>query len=375
MASPTEKKNPNIPDLMAALPFELKIEILSRLPVKLLLQLTCICKSLNSIIFSPIFARKHLSMSTTRRLYLSSYQNQFNLKSYSLQSIFTDLTTNFTQLGFPFYTSISNSYYIACSCDGVLCLTDDYQSIVVLWNPSIRKFKKLPHFEEYPQALKKLRVTHGFGYDHVSDHYKVVVAYQFHSIRSGIHEDTTKVKALTLGTHDWRTIPTFPFGSIFDHGAGKYVSGTINWLDYTESYWIGQPHPFIISFDLVKESFQKIPFPDHGRRDWCNITLFVWRDCLSIIFDHDVWVMNTYGIQESWIKLFSVSFLQHPRMSCILSKASYICDGQLLLEVKDKKKQKRKLIAYNSKNGAFKVTKFLRLPEVCVESLLSPDII
>ncbi|XP_058785018.1 F-box/kelch-repeat protein At3g23880-like [Vicia villosa] len=368
------KPNPNITDSLHTLPFELKIEILSRLPVKLLLQLTCICKSLNSIIFNPKFVRKHLSISTTRRLHLSSYQNEFNLKSYSLQSMFTDLTTNFTQLGFPFYTDVINSYYIACSCDGVLCLADHYEHKVVLWNPCIRKFKKLPPFEN-PSVFKKLRVTHGFGYDHVSDLYKVVVVYTTSiKARSGVHEDTTSIKVLTLGTRDWRTIPTFPFGSIFDYGAGKCVSGTVNWLDYTEIYWIGRPKPIIVSFDLAKESFQKISLPDHGRRDECNMTLFVWRDCLSIIFDHDVWVMNTYGVKESWIKLFSVSCLRNPSMSSILiAKASYICDGQLLLELKEKKK--RKLIVYDAKNGTFKVTKFLRLPEVCVESLLSPDIV
>ncbi|CAK8542384.1 unnamed protein product [Lathyrus sativus] len=379
MASSTKKTNPNIThniidSLLHTLTFDLKIEILSRLPVKLLVQLTCICKSLNSIIFNPNFVQKHLSISTTRRLHLASYNPLFNLKSYPLQSLFTGITTNFSQLGFPFYNTYVNDffYYIACSCHGILCLADYNQYTVVLWNPSIGKFKILPPFE-YPNYGTKVHVNHGFGYDRVSDHYKVVVRYHKRSTRSGIHEDITTVKVLTLGTDYWKTIPTFPFGTIIDFDGGKCVSGTINWLAYTETYRVGQP--FIVSFDLAKESFQKIFLPDHGRRDGCNLTLLVWTDCLGIICDHDVWVMNTYGVPESWTKLFSVSYLEDPRMSSILTKALYIFeDDKLLLELQVEKRR-RKLIVYNPKNGTFKVTNFVRLPEVCVESLLSPDII
>ncbi|CAL5187297.1 unnamed protein product [Lathyrus oleraceus] len=397
MASPTKKTNPNVthstiidgtnpnvthstiidgtnPNIIDSLDFGLKIEILSRLPVKLLLQLTCICKFLNSIIFNPNFVRKHLSLSTTRRLHLASYNSLFRLNSYPLQSLFTHTITSFSQLPFPFYiNNVENFYYIACSCDGILCLADHYRYTVVLWNPSIRKFKKLPPFE-CPKYGRKLHLNHGFGYDPVSEHYKVVVLYHRHSTSSGIHEDKTTVKVLTLGTHCWRTIPKFPFDAINIDGAGKCVSHTVNWLAYTETYRVGR-QPFIVSLDLAKESFQKIFLPDHERRDGCNITLLVWKDCLGLISDHDVWVMKTYGVQESWIKLFSVSYLEDPEMSSILTKALYIFeDDKLLLELQEEKRR-RKLIVYNPKNGSFKVTKFVRLPEVCVESLLSPDII
>ncbi|RHN69125.1 putative F-box domain-containing protein [Medicago truncatula] len=50
---------------LPTLPFDLVAEILCRLPVKLLLQLRCLCKSLNSLILDPKFAKKHLRMSTT----------------------------------------------------------------------------------------------------------------------------------------------------------------------------------------------------------------------------------------------------------------------------------------------------------------------
>jgi len=73
-------ENPNIPPallsshddddslhkpLLSTLPFDLIPEILCRLPVELLLQLRCICKSRNSLINDCKCAKEHLSLSTT----------------------------------------------------------------------------------------------------------------------------------------------------------------------------------------------------------------------------------------------------------------------------------------------------------------------
>ncbi|KAL5076441.1 hypothetical protein RYX36_015425, partial [Vicia faba] len=188
-------------------------EILSRLPVKTLVQFRCVCKSWNSLISDNKFSRKHFNLSTTRDLHVISYDeplNRFVLKSYPLQSVFTDLTTNFTQLGFPYNSPFEhNLHYIVGSCDGILCLADYHNSFVVLWNPSIRKFKELPPFEhpELPPAVK-----YGFGYDHVSHNYKVVVVYDYST------QDTTKIKVYTLTTNSsWRNIQTLPFPSEFGY--------------------------------------------------------------------------------------------------------------------------------------------------------------
>ncbi|MCI53759.1 F-box/kelch-repeat protein, partial [Trifolium medium] len=51
---------------LPTLSLDLIEEILCRLPVKLLVQLRCVCKSWNALISDPKFAKKHLSRSTTR---------------------------------------------------------------------------------------------------------------------------------------------------------------------------------------------------------------------------------------------------------------------------------------------------------------------
>ncbi|PNX81999.1 F-box/kelch-repeat protein [Trifolium pratense] len=116
------------PSSLPTLPFDLISEILCNLPVKLLLQLQCVCKSWKSLISDHNFAKKHLRKSTPR------------------------LMIQRTKLRFP--NSLKNKYCSpsgVCSCDGILCFVADNGSFV-LWNPSIRKFKILPPLNNAPNG-------------------------------------------------------------------------------------------------------------------------------------------------------------------------------------------------------------------------------
>ncbi|CAK8564856.1 unnamed protein product [Lathyrus sativus] len=211
-------------------------------------------------------------------------------------------------------------------------------------------------------------MTCGFGYDHVSRSYKVVVVYYFYN--KGTSENTNKVKVHTLGTNSWKSIQMFPSDTVFTEKSGKYLSGTINWVAFVKGR--RSDPPFIVSFDLDKESYQKVFLPDPGEIDVFNLTLCVLKDCLCILSDHDVWVMKEYGIKESWIKLFDFSCLRDPTKTSILTNVLYICEvDHMLLEFSYH--EKKKLILYDSKNGTFNnAAIFQHTLEVCAESLVSP---
>ncbi|XP_058785035.1 F-box/kelch-repeat protein At3g23880-like [Vicia villosa] len=315
------------------------------------------CKSWNSLISDRSFTRKHLSLSTTRRLHSAAYEHKPDglvHNSYPLESV---LSTKVKQQRLPF-----NS--ILASCDGILCLCDKRKAFVALWNPSIRKFKELPPFKN-TRILNRVYMTFGFGYDRVSDNYKVVVLYYSESNLL----DTTKVKVHTLGTNFWKTSESFRFGAVCYEQPGTYVCGTINWMAYTE--WTRKGPLFIVSFDLGNDSYQKLLPPDHTEISPDYLTLSVLRDCLCLISDHHIWVMKEYGIQVSWTKLFSFSCIQDPTKDYSLSNALYIFeDGQLLLEILDD--WKTKWIVYDPNNDTFMVTRFTNILNVCLETLISP---
>jgi len=180
----------------------------------------------------------------------------------------------------------------------------------------------------------------------------------------------TDVKVHTLDTYFWKSIQECPFDAVSTRQCGKFVSGTINWLTFIDIY--RQSARFIVSFDLEKESCRKILPPDDEGVDTSNLFLGVLRDFLCIISGNDVWIMKEYGIQESWTKLFIVSNMQDPSKSYILTEVVYTFeDDQVLLECF--RNYKRNLFVYDSKNRTCKFTRFeYTIPEVCIESLISP---
>ncbi|XP_058781169.1 F-box/kelch-repeat protein At3g23880-like [Vicia villosa] len=281
------RTNPN-PNMMScsSLPFDLIPDILSRLPVKFLLQLQCVCKSWNSLISDHQFVRKHLNRSNTHNLHClrrpNCYSHHYTIQSNPLRSVFTRINPNFTSLIFPSYGIHERvKFELIGSCDGILCLADYCLHLVILWNPSVKKGKELPLLER----TRDVSFTSiGFGYDSLADTYKVIVI------------NKTKGKVHTLGTNFWKSIPDFPSDGLPVERKGRFVSGsgTINWLT---TY-------FIVSFDLRKESYQKIFLPPvvNARR----LFLGVMRDSLCIIANSDIWIIKEYGNEESWTKLFTI---------------------------------------------------------------------
>ncbi|KAL5078048.1 hypothetical protein RYX36_017032 [Vicia faba] len=238
MATTEETNNDSLPNL----PINLVAEIFCGLSVKLLVQLRCMCKFWNSLISGLNFTRKHLSLSTTRRLHCTKYKSKPHVlieNSYPLESV---LSTKFTQNRLPFNNIIA-------SCEDILCLFDKPKAYVALWNPSIRIFKELPLFLNCEILNNKVYMTFDFDYDQVSHNYKVVVLYytKYNLL------DTTKVKVHVLGTNCWKTTQTFPFGAVFDEQSGTYVRGTLNWITHTQWRRIGPI--FILSFHLENDSY------------------------------------------------------------------------------------------------------------------------
>jgi len=357
--------------LLPTLSFDLVTEILCRLPVKLLLQLQCLCKSFKHLISDRKFAKKHLCMPTKRyhlMVYSANNSGDFVLYDSSILSVLSGSTITQTQLIYP--NSLGYGYILSlCSCDGILCLTIFNRSSPILWNPSTRKSKILPPLTYIQRDYTFCSFS--FGYDHFIDNYKII----------GICKNQVSVN--TLGSDYWKRIVDFP-NHFFIFGLGIFVGGTVNWLarDWARDDSILNSHEqFILSLDLKKESYEKVPQPDLEKDSWGPDlwTLGVVRDCLSIFASKfyflDVWIMKEYGHKESWTKLYSVPKLQ--ARDFVACKALYISeDGQLLVDFYEKGSGKMKLVVYDSKSGTSAIAEFqnnysVLNPKVYIESLMS----
>ena len=92
----------------------------------------------------------------------------------SVQSLVTALLEKISEFRIPF-TFESGYAYLVGSCNGLLCLTDSWRyslgnNAIYLWNPSIRKYKRLPGTcLSYSDCFEL-----GFVYDFQNNDYKVV---------------------------------------------------------------------------------------------------------------------------------------------------------------------------------------------------------
>jgi F-box interacting protein len=213
---------------------------------------------------------------------------------------------------------------------------------------------------------------YGFGYDPISDNYKVVVVFSdlTHddlSIDELMNEVMREVRVYILGTNSWKNVSEFPFAIVSVQHLGQHVNDTINWLGFAGI------KRFIASFDLGNETYQEVLLPDDsGEVDENTLRLSVFRDYLCIIFGEDVWVMKEYGNKESWTKLFTMSYMRDPRTSSYpyIKAIRVFEDGQVLLMYREGRKWGH--ISYNCKNDTSKFIEVENTPEVCIESLLSP---
>ena len=315
---------------MPHLPNEIILEILSLLPVKSLMRFKCVCKSWRLMISDPEFAKKQLNVATKEsgkldNLRLILHSPYLRIKSCSLPSLFYE----------PFGYSINHDYpgrdlgvineIVGCY-NGLVCISirDMEKDTIFVWNPSIKESKRLPS-KPFEQLF--YLVSYAFGYDSITDDYKVVRlvccsindSYEYH------------VEVFSLRSNAWRKIRSFPY-FLFTDEAGKHVNGSINWAvsrDKNNDHW------FIASLDLATESYQVVPQPDCANETLKPI-IRVLGGQFCIIFEYDdiidVWVMQEYGVKESWSKLVTVPFFSDPLDANYAKPLFYLKEGAILID-------------------------------------------
>ncbi|XP_057486039.1 F-box/kelch-repeat protein At3g23880-like [Actinidia eriantha] len=309
------------------LPPELIVEILLFLPVKSLIRFKSVCKSWQTMISKPQFAKKHLSLATKddiinpwRIIIRYPYHD---LKSCSLHSIFHEPQSYVVDLDYPL-KRLRRDVRIVGSCDGLVCISffENLIDIIYIWNPSTRETHILP---SYGRGFN-FSISYGFGYDSSNDDYKVV--------RVAFVNGPLEVKVYSLRTDSWRRIQDFPSNLINFHSTecGQLVNGSLNWAAThpTNQSWV------IIALDLGQETYREIPQPNYGK-ELFGISVRALRGSLCVVCNDaftsaDLWVMKEYGVTDSWTKLVSIPyiFMQEPVLCS--GPLWYLKDGGILVD-------------------------------------------
>ncbi|KAJ0807648.1 putative F-box associated interaction domain-containing protein [Helianthus annuus] len=108
----------------------------------------------------------------------------------------------------------------------------------------------------------------------------------------------------SLRDNDWRRVGD----SVYNHFRGwdlpgVFVNGVLHWV-------VGKGLgglQLIVGLSLADERFSEVPMPEFGDRGdvFCRkgCRLVVVGEKLGVFFEDKLWVMNEYGVRESWVKI------------------------------------------------------------------------
>ncbi|OMO57954.1 hypothetical protein COLO4_34969 [Corchorus olitorius] len=154
------------------IPHDMFDEILCRLAVKDVLRFRCLSKGCRDLIDSPDFVKLHLSHSlktnSHRFLIIRNYGNP---KPYTLDF---DSLENAQIKNTDILPDLQVDSPILGSCNGLIALHSKNGDAIVICNPTTRKTREIPK----PPTTGNMYVNYGFGYDPVSDDYKLVMLIQ-----------------------------------------------------------------------------------------------------------------------------------------------------------------------------------------------------
>ncbi|KAI3698399.1 hypothetical protein L2E82_41915 [Cichorium intybus] len=348
------------------IPPEIINNILYRLPAKSLGRFKSVSKDWLSLISEPQFIKTHHN--THKRCHLI-VSNHHRLCSLQFPRHEAEPVPEPTNIRFELhYLNLT----IHGSCNGLVLVSGhDFASVhIVVLNPTTGEFVECQHpIMRTLVDFLEIEIMYGFGYDSVTDDYKVVTISYFHNSYL-IPPDNMSIHVYSLRTNTWKEVTDSPY----DHShwrslPGVFVDGFLHWVANKDS----DHSPVIIAFSLADEKFYELPSPNlHNNavvmsRIACN--LIVLGGKLAIFVKDEVWLMNEYGVRESWTKILVNGLDGIP----IVEPMSLYVSGKFLLVSHDF------LLVYDVEETTFckivnvsRKIKGLRIRGTYVESLVSP---
>ncbi|XP_061955277.1 F-box protein CPR1-like [Populus nigra] len=260
------------------LPQDMLTGILARLPFKTILQCRCVSKTWYSLISRSTFATHHLNKTTKTKnsdILLFRYcsrESNGEIEHYFL----------YPDEGFP------DNHLEELDCP--------FKSTwAALWNPSIRKTVSIPRpnvtFTSHGSFVHSL----GFGFDSISNDYKLVRVVYLQDCSFGFDEVPPMVEVYTMRRGCWGMITNDLKYVIREQSACAFLNGACHWIGYN-SLERDEPRHATVAFNLGNEVFVQMTVPDClVWDDFIDISLTVFDGMLSLV----PWIQRLVAFREN----------------------------------------------------------------------------
>ncbi|XP_059670673.1 F-box protein At4g19940-like [Cornus florida] len=278
------------------------IEILSRLPVKSLMRLKCVCKYWSTLIRNSSFISRHFHHhSNIAHLCVQHYDYSTEKYTFALfpNETVTNSSVEYHNLGdfqMPTQPGILGIFH------GIIGLHDTNR--IALWNPAIKEFKVLhvpePDVPEYSYIFHHFS---GFGLDPITNNYKVVRIWEY-----GEHSEELEFVRIAavynLYADSWRLfeVDLGPLNRVHQSLSNTYMNGFYYWMTSYDDI-------LILAFDMDKEIMGHIPGPPLPNYNYGEIVLH--NNSIALLhWDReddekffDIWVMEE---ERFWTKELTI---------------------------------------------------------------------
>ncbi|XP_074319826.1 putative F-box/LRR-repeat/kelch-repeat protein At1g11620 [Silene latifolia] len=227
--------------------------IITRLPIKSLLQCKSISKQWYSTLSSPYFGNTHFNFSPFYQSFnpiihnlLIQSGNDYFIYTYNECDFVDECNKGLFKLDVNFDDLPKDKILVIGSCNGLLCL---YCSLgyLIIWNPIINQWVKF----SCPSLENCKNSTWGFGYVSCVDDYKAVRMSESKGNPSEI-----LVHVFSLRNEEWKQVYDEKICKYVLRGAslsaGLLIDETLYWIVYRQG---GEYEQDVLGFDLGFERF------------------------------------------------------------------------------------------------------------------------
>ncbi|XP_034699262.1 F-box protein CPR1-like [Vitis riparia] len=338
----------------AALPHDLIINILTRLPAKALCKFRCVSKQWLNLISDPYFVSLHHTRSRSNPNLLLVRSSPHDATDASNENLTLDITcsqmNSYSDHEFAVTIKESTVHMLPSRWDLVFFAGEN---AFYVCNPSIQEFFKLPHCSTCTSG----EVNAGLGFNSATKEYVLVHLFDrsMDTYEYDIGIEVLRLSECRLGGSDsgsWKVVEGKNCPCQI-RGWGVFVGNSFYWMIWDEFEQPGEEA--IVYFDLDREEFGVVAAPKG-----CFDTEEVWflvelRGFLCLVdsttrpFTIDIWMMKDCEKVGEWVREYSID-LSGFSIKIVKSIVPLdYRDGEILMD-----SNRESLEAYNVENKSFR---------------------